>query len=557
MENNSNKDIKKEFQEYYLHSSLSNIRIGLIFTILLFIVFAVLSRTFFSGAPGQDFFIRFGVIIPLLFFSVIITYSKKLSKYLNILYIIFNLLMCLVIFWVGYASNPSTPGYEFYYSWVMLVVIGLFTFFRLRFRSIIIIGALQVLSYIFTAVWNGTFQASPYQFFNNLFFILSIYSLGGLMSYILQNINWKNFLHQKALSSNYKKLLLESKERVTAETALRNSEIQLHDILDSIPDWIYVVDENFRFVMLNSSLKAEHLRQGFLEDCIGKKITKVYPFISKKTLEELEIVFKTGQILIGEQNFELIDKKIYGETRKVPIFRDHKVVQVVTILRDRSREQEVNELKIKNIEQKEIMLREIHHRVKNNLAIVISLLTLQLRNNKDPDLQRIIKDIEMRIRSMALIHEHLYRSENLDRIPLASYLNSLSSIILQTFSGHHIQLVSSFDQTDVSIETALPLGLITNELLTNAFKYAFPNHELGVIEVSLKKKNEEDYILTIKDNGVGMPSDFTLDNEKSLGMFIVKLLVEQLDGKIEIVNGQGTAFIIQFRNLMIAKKILI
>jgi two-component sensor histidine kinase len=377
------------------------------------------------------------------------------------------------------------------------------------------------------------------------------------MSYILQNINWKNFLHQKALSSNYKKLLLESKERVTAETALRNSEIQLHDILDSIPDWIYVVDENFRFVMLNSSLKAEHLRQGFLEDCIGKKITKVYPFISKKTLEELEIVFKTGQILIGEQNFELIDKKIYGETRKVPIFRDHKVVQVVTILRDRSREQEVNELKIKNIEQKEIMLREIHHRVKNNLAIVISLLTLQLRNNKDPDLQRIIKDIEMRIRSMALIHEHLYRSENLDRIPLASYLNSLSSIILQTFSGHHIQLVSSFDQTDVSIETALPLGLITNELLTNAFKYAFPNHELGVIEVSLKKKNEEDYILTIKDNGVGMPSDFTLDNEKSLGMFIVKLLVEQLDGKIEIVNGQGTAFIIQFRNLMIAKKILI
>ncbi|MEI7982956.1 MAG: histidine kinase dimerization/phosphoacceptor domain -containing protein, partial [Bacteroidota bacterium] len=466
--------------EYYMRSSLSNIRIGLILTILLFLFFAILMKIIFPDAPGQMFFLRFGIITPLLLLTVVISFIKKLVKHLDTLYIIINALVCPVIFWVGYAAHSSTPGYELYFAWVMLVVIGLFTFFRLEFRAIITIGALQVITFFITTIWNGTFQANPYRFCHDFFFVIAIFSLGGLMSYILENINWKNFLHQKALSSNYKKLLMESIERETAEAALRNSEVQLHDILDSIPDWIYVVDENFQFVMLNSSLKAEHIRQGFLEDCIGKKLTKVYPFISKKTLEELQLVFKTGQIQIGEQNFELIDKKIYGDIRKVPVFRDHKVVQVITILRDRSKEQEINELKIKNAEQKEIMLREIHHRVKNNLAIVISLLTLQLRNNKDPNLHRIIQDIEMRIRSMALIHEHLYRSESIEKISLASYLQSLASIILQTFSGHHIKLISNFDQTDVSIETALPLGLITNELLTNAFKYAFPSNGAGV-----------------------------------------------------------------------------
>ena len=240
--------------------------------------------------------------------------------------------------------------------------------------------------------------------------------------------------------------------------------------------------------------------------------------------------------------------------RKVPIYKDHEVIQVMTILRDRSKEKEVEELKHKNAEQKEIMLREIHHRVKNNLAIVISLLNLQLRNNSDPELIRIIRDIEMRIRSMALIHEHLYRSENLDRIPLASYLHSLATIITGTFSGHRINIVTSLDPTDVSIETALPLGLIANELLTNAFKYAFPQHNDGEIQVHLHKESSDDFRLTIRDNGVGLPASFSMDSEKSLGMFIVKLLVEQLDGEIAISRLNGTAFTIRFRNLLVKKQ---
>jgi len=305
--------------------------------------------------------------------------------------------------------------------------------------------------------------------------------------------------------------------------------------------------------MLNSALDAEHKRQGLYDDCIGKKLNRVYPLISKKTLEDIDRVFNAGQVLINEQMYELIDKNIYAEVRKVPVFKDHKVVQVLTIVRDQSRQHEINELKAKNIQQKEVMLREIHHRVKNNLAIVISLLSLQLQNNKNPEFIRIIQDIEMRIRSMALIHEHLYRSENLDRIPLATYLRSLSSIVSQTFSGKDILINSDLDEMDVSIETALPIGLITNEILTNAYKYAFSGDAHGQIELMLKSQSGDDCTLTIKDNGIGFPAGFTFGNTKSLGLFIVKLLVEQLDGSIEVLGGAGSTFIIRFRNLIFVK----
>jgi len=194
------------------------------------------------------------------------------------------------------------------------------------------------------------------------------------------------------------------------------------------------------------------------------------------------------------------------------------------------------------------MLREIHHRVKNNLAIVISLLNLQKQKYPDPDLRRIMKDMELRIRSMALIHEHLYHSENLDQIPLADYLHDLSAIILGTFSGKKIKLITRLEAAEVNIETALPIGLITNELLTNAFKYAFTDQGEGIIQISLSKPDDDHIRLTISDNGSGLPSGFSLNEQTSLGMFIVRLLVEQLDGSIDVANDHGASFTIQFRN---------
>jgi PAS domain S-box-containing protein len=343
-------------------------------------------------------------------------------------------------------------------------------------------------------------------------------------------------------------------ERKHMEEALRRSEIEYRDTLDSLPDWIYVVDEQYKIAMVNAALKSEMISHGLTPECIGVEIVPDFPFISHTTLDEIKQVFNTGVVSVSEQKIELKGQPMHAEITRVPILKDGRVVKVILMIRDRSKEKEIEELKQRNTEQKEVLLREIHHRVKNNLAIVISLLNFQLRNNTNEELNRMIIDIQMRIRSMALIHEHLYRSENLDRIPLATYIESLAYMILTAFSGHRINLVKDLDIMDVSIETALPIGLIINELLTNAFKYAFPNGSEGNIHVTLKKEEDQMCSLIVEDNGIGLPASSTMASEKSLGLYIVGLLVEQLDGTVRIVRDNGTSFHIRFRNLVLRKK---
>ena len=345
-------------------------------------------------------------------------------------------------------------------------------------------------------------------------------------------------------------IVREITERKQAEEALLRSEIQYRDTIDSLPDWIYVVDARFNIVMCNAALKQELVRLGLNPACTGEMIRSGFPFISEQTIAGTEKVFRTGEVAVCGQKFRRGDKIIQVETTVVPILKESKIEKVILVIRDRSKEKEIEELKRRNTEQKEVLLREIHHRVKNNLAIVISLLNFQLRNTSNEEITRMIIDIQTRIRSMALIHEHLYRSENLDRITLASYIESLSFMILTTFSGHRAKLEMHLDPIDVSIQAALPIGLIVNELLTNAFKYAFPDSNEGTIHVQLTGDEQCMCQLVVEDNGIGLPASSTLNSEKSLGLYIVGLLVEQLEGTVEIAREHGTSFRIRFRNLL-------
>ncbi len=535
-------------------SSLTGMRIGLIFTLVLFLCFVFFNALFFPGLPEIDFYKRFWVIAPVITLSILVTYFRSLYKRLHLIYILLNLIACGAIYYVGINTSQSEPGNEYYFAWVMLVVIGLFVFFRMPFKTLIIIGMLQVFAYVMASVQNGTYDHHRFLFINNLFFVVAIYSIGFLLAFMFRSLNWKNFLHQKELAENNLRLNGEIKERELAERAFRQSEIQYHKTLNAIPDMIFVVDSNLKIVVVNSALREGMDTAGVPGEMVGKSIRDVYPFMTQSSISDLEEVFESGVNSVHEQQMPYNGALLHVETRNIPIFKDDEVVQVMTILRDRSKEKEVEELKQRNAEQKEVMLREIHHRVKNNLTIVISLLNLQIRNNANPEFIRIIRDIEMRIRSMALIHEHLYRSENIDLIPLAAYLHSLAAIITSTFSGRHISLITHLDPADVNIETALPIGLIANELLTNAYKYAFPDHQEGTIEIQLREDADGMFTLVISDNGVGLPAKFSVDSEKSLGMFIVRLLVEQLDGTLEIGKQAGTSFHIRFRNLTIKNK---
>ncbi len=338
------------------------------------------------------------------------------------------------------------------------------------------------------------------------------------------------------------------------EEALRRSEVEYRDTIDSLPDWIYVVDHRQRIVMVNAMLREELNFQREQFDCVGQQLDTGLPYITDDTLEDIREVFSTGILSVRQEKIGMDNKILHLEATHVPIFKDGTVVKVVLMIRDRSKEKEVEDVKLRAAEQKEVLLREIHHRVKNNLAIVISLLNFQLRNNSNEVLNRMILDIQMRIRSMALIHEHLYRSENLDRIPLASYIDSLAGMIMTAFRWPRIRFEKKLDPLDVSIEIALPVGLIINELLTNAFKYAFPDNRDGEIRVRLENETGHQCLLVVEDNGIGLPNEPDPASDKSVGLYIVHLLVEQIEGTIEIVRNQGTSFRIRFINLIQRKK---
>ena len=206
-----------------------------------------------------------------------------------------------------------------------------------------------------------------------------------------------------------------------------------------------------------------------------------------------------------------------------------------------------NEIK-KSLQVKDMLLKEIHHRVKNNLMVISSLLSLQSRYIKDEASKSIFKDSQNRARSMALIHELLYQSNDLKRINFGSYVNKLTNELFSVYvtDPNNIKLDMDIDDVMLDINTAIPLGLIVNELVSNSMKHAFPNNKLGKIDVKFKL-SDGNYTLIVSDNGVGFPQDYNIQNSDSLGLKIVNSLTEQIDGEIKIQVSNGTKFTINFK----------
>jgi two-component sensor histidine kinase len=200
-----------------------------------------------------------------------------------------------------------------------------------------------------------------------------------------------------------------------------------------------------------------------------------------------------------------------------------------------------------SLHEKEMLLKEIHHRVKNNMQVISSLLNLQSGYISDAQALEIFQDSQNRVRSMALIHEKLYRSKNLAEIDLGEYVNDLVTHLFRSYKadGKGITLKVQAEDVHLGIDMAVPCGLIINELISNALKHAFPNGRQGEILVELQK-NQQQVSLHVSDNGIGFPADLDFQNTGSLGLQLVNTLVGQLDGTIELQNGSGTAFKISF-----------
>ncbi len=209
------------------------------------------------------------------------------------------------------------------------------------------------------------------------------------------------------------------------------------------------------------------------------------------------------------------------------------------------------EEKIKeSLEEKEVLLKEIHHRVKNNMQIISSILSLQSRQITDPETINIFKESQSRVKSMSMIHERLYKSENLSSINFGEYINSLSLDLLGTYAPNPdlIELNINAEKIEINIDTVIPCGLILTELVSNAFKYAFPEERKGKITIDFYKERDL-FTLKVSDNGVGLPKSLDYKNTKSLGLLLVNSLINQIDGDLTLETSKGTTFIIKFKEI--------
>ncbi|MBL7031654.1 MAG: PAS domain-containing protein [Nitrospira sp.] len=202
------------------------------------------------------------------------------------------------------------------------------------------------------------------------------------------------------------------------------------------------------------------------------------------------------------------------------------------------------------LEEKEVLLQEIHHRVKNNMTVIHSLLELQSRNVEDVQYKEMFRESMARIKSMALIHEDFYQSRDLANINFGDYLDRLTDRMYLSYELQHdkVKLNKDIEQVTLGIDTAIPCGLIVNELFSNSLKYAFPDEREGEIRVALSMKDKKEVELTVGDNGVGMPEDMDYKTTRSLGLNLVNALVTQLRGRLEMQTKQGTEFKISFRS---------
>ncbi len=276
-------------------------------------------------------------------------------------------------------------------------------------------------------------------------------------------------------------------------------------------------------------------------------------FFHPESLEKVDDAFKKiiADNVPFEQEVRLITARgnvIWVNSKYKAVVQDGKTVRISGTLQNIT-VRKIAELEHQNsLKEKEILLNEVHHRVKNNLSIMSSLLELQKETITDRPMKELLLVSQNRILSMALLHEQLYNEQNLQCLTFSQYAKPLAEEIVSSYHYKNLDVKITFNiiEQEVDIDTLVPLGIILNEIISNSMKHAFNNIENPQIDISLKKKPNNRLVLSIKDNGTGLADDSILNQKETIGILLIRSLVTQIDGKLEIIRERGTNFIITF-----------
>jgi len=350
------------------------------------------------------------------------------------------------------------------------------------------------------------------------------------------------------------KQIREEAEQRKIETAALSLEHRFRAVFESAPDAIIIVNSKGLITYLNS--QTEEMFGYEKSELQGRPIEILVP-------QNL----RTRHVALRDAYFRGATGRPMGVARDLMgVRKDGTFVPVdislspgtgdpnpyvVTSIRDITQKKEIDAQMRAALAEKEVLLREIHHRVKNNLNVISSLLDLQLENISDPTLINAFRESQNRVISMALIHEKLYQSQDLSRIDFEEYVKDLIPTLFHSYGVDQTKVEVSMDipHVDLGIDVAIPCSLIVNELVSNALKYAFKSVTKGEIGIGVHSNTTADpteYELVVEDNGIGLPKGFDIDRAKSLGLRLVKTLTRQLGGRVRFTSDHGTKFSIRF-----------
>lgn len=368
----------------------------------------------------------------------------------------------------------------------------------------------------------------------------------------------KEVLRAELAEENTKKLEKEIKERIKTEKELENLLLKTKAIYDSSSNiFLMTLDLKGRITYFNKH------SQNYFEAIIGEAITQ-----GVKITDYFKSLFNRSEILVFQ---ELLIKVLNGKSRQIeiefnnqieskwieifmnPIYDIEGTISEVSLMsHDITIKKQAEKETFESLKEKEILLKEIHHRVKNNLQVISSILNLQSSFVYDPKTLSILQESRNRIRSMAIIHENLYRTTNFSSIDFAGYIKNLviNLSALYQREDYKIDIVYDLQQVEISLDQAVPSGLIMNELITNSLKYAFIERQVKKNQLTISMKEKEGIIyLRVKDNGIGLPANFEIGKTDTLGLQLVATLIEQLDASLEYKINDGTDFLISFEKL--------
>jgi PAS domain S-box-containing protein len=336
-----------------------------------------------------------------------------------------------------------------------------------------------------------------------------------------------------------------------AEEQIRIQAAKLNAVFESSSHMIWTIDKNTKLTSFNQN-QADWIRRHFgvtpfvgLSMGAGKMIStdEHNEFWNQKLVQTFagnSQSFEVSTLKDGERSW----REIFLN----PIFDENdRVVEISCIANDITDKKMVEEQIRLSLKEKEVLLKEVHHRVKNNLQVISSILNLQSSYVKDKRVLEILLESQNRIKSMAFVHESLYQTKDFSNISFREYVENISRNLVHSYAATDSPPLLNLDLDDIqlNLDTAIPCGLIINELLTNSLKYAFPVGKQGKIDIVIREKSGH-ITINISDNGKGLPKEIDFRNTESLGLQLVVSLVEQINGKIKLDTKKGTKFTIEF-----------